>query len=208
MTNNTDLANHALGLLGETQVTNIEDQSSKAARTCRLFADAAIRETLRMGRWNCATKRVTLTIRQPAPISGYATNFTLPPDFIRLLEINGESVKDTDEYFEIEGNLLLMDRADAWIRYVAEIPIGACDPLLQAAIVAKLASKIAIPLTARIEQMQSMEQIFRLRMSEARQIDAVETQGGENSQMSKVLGKSKLLQVRGHRRNPLRLEDY
>lgn len=208
MTNDTDLANHALGLLGETQISNIDDTTSKAARACKMFADAARRETLRLGRWNCATKRAELVVRLPAPANGYTYNLTLPTDFIRLLEVNGEAVKESDEYFEIESGLLLIDRNDVWIRYIADIPIGACDPLLQSAIVARLASKIAIPLSARIEQMQSMEQVFRVRMSEARHIDGMETQGGENAAWEKVLGRSRLGRIRGHRRDPERLEDY
>lgn len=206
MTNNTDLANHALGLVGVAGITAITDQNSQAARTCLLFADQARVETLRLGRWNCATKRTTLAEVLPVPVEGYAHQFQLPTDFVRLLEVNGEAVKSSDEYFEIEGTALLSDEETVWIRYIRDIGIGACDPLLQAAVAAKLAQKIAIPLTAKIDLSDAMESLFQRKLAEAASIDAKETASADNPSWEKVLGRSRLSRARGYRRNPERLE--
>lgn len=206
MTNDTDLANYALALLGEAEISAITDQSSKAARMCLQFATPARQETLRMGRWNCATKRVDLVESLPVPINGYGHQFQLPTDFLRLMDVNGEAVKEADEYFEIEGRKFLTDQETVWVRYIADIGIGACDALLQAAIATRLAGKIAIPLSGRIEQADAMETLFQRRLAEAQGIDAKETASADNSPWTKIFHRSRLGRVRGARRNPLRIE--
>lgn len=205
MTNDTDLANHALGLIGEPQITAITDQASKEARTCLLFAAEARQEVLRMARWNCATKRAVLVEALPVPVGDYGHKFQLPSGFLRLMEVNGEAVKSADEYFDIEGIHLLTDSESVWIRYIHDIPIGACDVLLKAAIGARLASKIAIPLSARLEQAEALEGLFQRRLKEAQGIDAKETQSADNPGWEKVLGRSRLGRARsgrGYRRDP------
>lgn len=208
MTTDTDLANHALALISEEPITAITDQDSTNARTCRTFATEARLETLRMGRWNCATKRATLTKLSAVPLGNYTGQYQLPADFLRLMEVNGEAVKTADEYFEIEGKRLVTDADPVWIRYIADIGIGACDPLLQAAIAVRLAQKIALPLSARLEQAQALEDLFQRRLKEAQGIDAKETGSAENPGWERVLGRSRMGRVRGARRNPLRIEDY
>lgn len=208
MTNDTDLANHALALISEEPITAITDTASTNARTCRTFATEARLETLRMGRWNCATKRATLTQLALAPLGNYSYAYQLPADFLRLMEVNGEAVRAADEYFEIEGKRLVTSAETVWVRYIADIGIGACDPLLQAAIAVRLAQKIALPLSARLEQAEALEQLFQRRLKEAQSIDAKETASGENPSWDRVLSRSRTGRARGYRRNPTRLEDY
>lgn len=197
MTNDTDLANAALALLGEAEISAITDQSSKAARTCLKFAAPSRLEALRMGRWNCATKRATLVETLPAPTTGYGHSFQLPTNFVRLMDVNGEAVKEADEFFEIEGRQFLTDETEVWIRYIADIGIGACDALLQAAVAVRLASKIAIPLSGRIEQANAMEELFQRRLAEALGIDAKETASADNPKWDRVFSRSRLLGSRG-----------
>jgi hypothetical protein len=206
MTNDTDLANHALALISEGEISNINQRDSKAARVCKQFATQARQEVLRMARWNCATRRAELVEKLPRPKLGYAHRYQLPTDFLRLLEVNGESAKASDEYFEIEERILRSDATVAWIRYTADIGIGACDSLLKAAIVTRLASKISVPLSGRLDQTEMLEGLFRRRLAEARHADAAETHGGENAGWEKMLSRSRLARVRSTVRNPLRRE--
>lgn len=205
MTTDTDLANEALALLGETEISAITDQSSKNARACLKFCAAARVEVLRMGRWNCATKRATLVKLSAMPVAGYTSQFQLPTDFLRLMDVNGEAVKAKSEYFEIEGRALLTDETKVWIRYIGDIGIGACDALLQAAMAVRLAGKIAIPLSGRIEQADAMETLFQRRLAEALGIDAKETGSADNSAWERIFSRSRLGRSRGNRRDPNRL---
>lgn len=208
MTTDTDLANAALAMLGEMPITSIDDTGSKPARVCKQFVEAAKDEVLRLGRWNCATKRVALVEATPVPISGFEHKFTLPADLIRILEINGEQTEDSSEYFEREGNLLLINEPTVTLRYVARVAISECDPLLQEAMAVRLAGKVCVALTGSGEKTALMTQLFYKALAEARQVDSQETGSRENSGWSRIFGRSRLLLAKGFRRNPERLEDY
>lgn len=196
MKTETDLANHALTYLGEIAISSIDDAGSKAARVCKQFAGAAISETLRLARWNGGTKRATLSERLPAPIAGFAHYYSLPTDFLRLMEINGEQTQNSEDLFEIEGQLLATDATAVTIRYVAKVGIEGFDPLLQKAIALRLASMVAVPLLGSSDKMQIMDAMFQRAVSQARQVDAQESGARENTGWERVLSRSPLIQAR------------
>lgn len=208
MTTDTDLANTALAYLGEMPISSIEDLASKPARVCRQFAAGSIDEVLRMHRWNKATKRVTLNQDVTPPANGFAFAYILPPDFIRAMEVNQDEYRQDSEFYEIEGNRLLSDHPSLILRYLFRIPIASADPLLKEAIALRLASKVAVSLTGSSEKSTLMLQLFGKALAEARQADAQEAGSRENSSWGRIFSRSRLLRARGHRRNPLRLEDY
>lgn len=208
MTTDTDLANAALGHLGEMPISSIDDLTSKPARVCREFRVAALRETLRMGRWNSATKRATLARVATTPSDAYPYAYQLPADLVRLLEVNGESAGAADEFMEIEGARLVVATEAVVIRYVAEVPIGQCDALLQNAVALRLAAKVAFSLTGKADMGVMMTQLFGKALAEARQSDAQEVGSGEKSGWARVFSRSRLLGMRRNFRNPQRLEDY
>jgi hypothetical protein len=70
----------------------------------------------------------------------------------------------------------------------------------------RLASKIAIPLSGRIEQASAMEELFQRRLAEARGTDAKETSSAENSPWERIFSRSRTGRSRGYQRNPLRIE--
>lgn len=252
MTNNTDLANSALALLGEMPITAITDPNSKPARICNQFYGDAIGEVLQLGRWNKATKRAypvetvpaewsdattytagdrviysgaTYVSRQGgnlakeptvtaswenwwAVLEGYSKRFALPSDFLRLMEINGEQVGASDEFFEIEGGYVLTDSDSVVLRYIGTETISTLGPLLQNAIALRLAAKIAIPLLGSSEKAATMTQMAAKALAEARQIDALESGSRENPAWARIFGRSRLLQARRDVRNALRIEDF
>lgn len=52
----TSLCNKALALLGEDLITDIDDKTTKAARTCKQFFQLSLRTVLSEGKWPFATK--------------------------------------------------------------------------------------------------------------------------------------------------------
>lgn len=196
MTTNTDLANHALSMLGEMPIASIDDTTSKPARLCKQFADAAIAEVLSLGRWNRATLRATLAQVLPAPTTGFAFYYQLPSDCLRVLEINGEEWGTSDEFFELEGSKLASDATTCTIRYISQVPIGSLGILCQQAIACRLASKLAVPLQGSAEKAQQMDGSYRRAMGEARLIDAQECGSRENPGWSRIIGRSRLIQSR------------
>lgn len=209
MTNKTALANAALALLGEVAISSIDDTDSAAARVCKQFADAAIGETLRLGRWNSATKRVALVrLAETPPADSFAYYYQLPNDCLRVLEINGEEFNGSTEFFEVEDDRIASDEDAVELRYVSNADISKMDPLLQNAVALRLAHKIAIPLSGSPEKSAFMLQMFGKALAEARQVDAQECGSREKSAFARIFSRSRLLRARGRGRNPLRLEDY
>jgi hypothetical protein len=208
MTTLTDLANAALAYLGDAAVSTITDEDSKPAVLCNQFAQAAIDEVLRMGRWNRAARRATLVRDAEAPPFGFDYSYRLPDGWLRLLEINGENWEDSTQYFSIENDRLLTNEESVELRYILRIPIGQCDALCQEAISLKLAAKIAVPLLGNQDMRAVMEALAEKALHRARHIDAVEVGNSENPAWNQVFSRSRLLRTRNFKRNPLRLEDY
>lgn len=197
----TDLANRALSRIGLTKISSIDDTNSKAARTCKQLLTQVIDEVLRSHRWNCATKRVPLSEDAAAPAFGYKHAYVLPGDFIRLLEVNGEQVDGSEEFFEIEEDKRLLVNPTNFdggcnIRYIRTIPVSKFDPLLFESVATKLSAEIAIPLTSKIELQSHAIQLYSMALGNARKMDAIETGSRENRPLERLLQNSPLLQAR------------
>lgn len=205
----TALANAALALLGEQAITSIDDGTSASARACKQFIPAALGETLRLGRWNCATRRAGLDRLTAIPASEVMGNaFQLPTDCLRVMEVNGEDFSDSSEFYEIEGDRLISADETVTLRYVSAADISKLDPLLQNAVALRLAHKISIPLTGSAEKSAFMLNLFGKALSEARQVDAQESGSREKNGIARIFGRSRLLNQRRKTRNPLRMEDF
>ena len=209
MTTKTTLANAALALLGEAAISDIDDTTSAPARTCKQLIDAALGETLRMGRWNSATRRATLArLAEEPPVDSFGFYYQLPHDCLRVMEVNGEEFGDSTEFFEVEGDKLACDDETVSLRYISAEDISKLDPLLQNAISLRLAHKIAICLTGSAEKSAFMLQLFAKALAEARQVDAQESGSRENTGWARIGSRSRLLNQRRRSRNPLRKEDF
>lgn len=203
MNTRTDLANAALGYLGEMQISDIDDQDSRPARVCKQFMQDTIDEVLRSHRWSCATALATLTPSATAPDWGYSTAYPLPNDLMQLLEINGQQPGMSQQYFDIQQGQLLSNWEEAHIRYVRRIDVPDFDPLLAKAIALQLAAKICIPLSLNMVNQQSCVQQFMLAIGEARRVNAIEKSTNSNHQWGRVYGSSRLLSCRNYGNNEL-----
>lgn len=142
----TDLCNLALDTLGATPIVSIDDANIRA-EACKRNYDFAVKEALRGHAWNFAKDRATLTAAA-APSFEWASAFTLPADFVNLIQLNGVSFPaEPGDFFEIEGLTLLTDETSAKIQYI-KVPAdpSAFDGLFVRAFTFLLASMIAPPL--------------------------------------------------------------
>lgn len=208
MNTDTDLANAALAYLGEMPISSIDDPASKPARMCRQFAREAMNEVLRMHRWNRATKRGYLARDVVAPLGGFSYAYLMPTDCLRVMEVNDDEYRESNEHYELEGRRLLTNDEAVTLRYVAEIQIADADPLLAQAMALRLAAKVCVGLTGSAEKFTLMMNLFGKALAEARQVDAQECGSRENPSWTRIFSRSRILRNRGERRNPLRLEDY
>lgn len=198
----TNIANYALAFIGEPRISDINDPNSTVALTCSQWFDQTCDEVLRTHRWNCATRRATLSRLVQSDSASYPFTYSLPTDFLRLLEVNGEAAESSSEFFEIEGKTLLIKEEAVTIRYIARILPDQFDPLLTKAVALALAATIAIPLTSKLQLQAHCLGLFHSALSRARQIDAVESGSRENRPLERLLAQSPLLSSRHHAKYP------
>ncbi len=143
MTSQTDIINRALGRLGESRVTSI-DEASPAGRACKLHYEPTRDALLRSHSWSWAQKRVTLSESLPVPLFGYGHRYQMPSDSLRLLEVNGSDIDLLGNFWKLEGGFLLTDAETVEILYVARCEdTGLWDSLFSDAMVIKLAIRLA-----------------------------------------------------------------
>lgn len=101
-----EIANMAGAHVGsETRITSPTDDRT-LARTIRAVWDLQRRAAIRDGSWNFATHRANLPALADAPAHGYAYQYQLPADCLRVLQIADDMAYDN---FRCEGGRLLCD---------------------------------------------------------------------------------------------------
>lgn len=164
------IANMALTMIGQEPILSLTEDN-KDARFVNANYSNVRQQVLRAGRWNSATKRATLAELGAAPAWGFARQFQLPTDFLRLSE-----AQEPHEPWRIEGRVFLTDLTTVQIAYVYDLTdISIMEPTLQDAIAAKLAAEICIALTGNRDLMRDVTAIYNAKINDARYHDALES---------------------------------
>lgn len=165
----TAICNRALDLLGADPILSLDDPS-KSGRLCARNFAAARDAVLRAYPWNGAIRRARLPALVESPAWGFAAQYQLPGDCLRVLRLND----DGETPWRIEGRRILTDAgAPLDVLYVARIE-AIEDPLLAEAIAARLATDIGYALTGNASGQQAAWQLYTAKLAEARAIDAQE----------------------------------
>ena len=163
------ICNMALTQLGEPSISSLAEKN-KASRLCDLRYIDVRNAVLRAHPWNCAIKRASLAQLNETPAYGYAYAFQLPTDFLRLVRPQVSSAK-----YKIEGRKVLTNESEFNLTYIYALDdVTQMDSLLQAAIAARLAAELALPLARSAERQNNLWQQYKEKLSEARFIDASE----------------------------------
>jgi len=177
-----DICNEAMDLLGAATITALTE-NSKEARLCNRRFETVRDSVLRSHPWNVAITRASLAKDSDAPAFGFANQFTLPTDpyCLRVLSFWNSNVDsevaayDSQVMFKIEGRKVLSDEGTCKITYLARVTdTETYDSLLSSTIAHKLAAETAYAITGSTTVSQSMQQLYELRLREARSIDAME----------------------------------
>jgi hypothetical protein len=120
MATKTEIANAALGRIGQARILDI-DENTPAAEHCRRMWDIERDALLRKYAWNFAIGRATLSKLVSAPAFGWSAQFVLPADFIRVIAINEMIAGMGETEFEVEGGLILLDSEEAHLKYVRRV---------------------------------------------------------------------------------------
>ena len=198
MRSQTDIANSALAYLSASPIQSFFDDEDEKSRVIKSVFDTVAMEVARKHRWSCLIKRATLSRLADAPIRsgnfGYQSQFQLPADCLRFLDLNGEPWSNKEGFMDINGRILLSDCGTANIRYVAWIEdTTQWDVSFSEAVAIKLASRIARRVTKDGISAEDLLRIFDRAVKDAQAIDAMEVGSGENSPLERMLERSPLV---------------
>jgi len=162
------VANAALVHVGETPIASL-DQGGDKCNTVNAVLSDVIDELLRAHPWNFAIKRVALDPLADAPnTTEYANQFQRPDDWLRTIEVDPKD-------FKREGNVFLANKTPLYLRYVyRETDIAQWDTIATSALALLIASRIAFPPTKSNTLTETMFNLYKDKLAEARTIDAQE----------------------------------
>lgn len=110
MTDKVHIINNALSLIGAASITSFEENTANARRVKTIY-DTSRKALLRLHPFQCSIKRIKLTPLTEAPVFGYAYQYQLPDDLIRIINANTED-------YTIETDKLLSDSNELNLVYV------------------------------------------------------------------------------------------
>lgn len=167
MASSISICSNALIMLGDKPIASFTEGSRAAQVAANLYTDAK-RDFLRGHPWNAAIKRATLAPLADAPEHGFANQFQLPADFLRMLE-----VVDGQE-FKVEGRRVLVNATVLRIKYVADVPEDTWDAGMVSAMTLQMAALMALPITESSTKAEALAQTANRAVRRAKAIDGME----------------------------------
>lgn len=175
MASDLDIVNGALARLGVAPISAIGEDSEPgtlAATTYEVLRD----QLLHSHPWGFATKQATLT-QAPATPPGWGSAFTLPNDYLRIVEIVWEDRVGWDYRWLVQDGVLVWegDEETLEVRYIYRVTEpGRFTPGFTDALMAKLASEWAEALTSSNTLMDRLARTADQKMRETRSYDGQE----------------------------------
>lgn len=169
---NVAICNSALSKLGSLRITTMADNTEHAKLVNEQY-NKIRKDLLRSHPWNFASKRAAL-VATTAPVYGFSKAFTLPADWIRVLELD----KTTEDEWQVEGQTILCDLATANIKYIYDLTdttkfTADFDELFALALAHDISYAITQSTTLKIQLKKEFDEKIRL----VRSFDAQESTG-------------------------------
>lgn len=176
----TDIVNMALDELGQKTIQSIEAPNNAVEKIAARIFPLACKSLLRSHIWNFAIKRENISRYPDAPAFGYADKYQLPNDFVRVVGIGKDDIEYYNEQFSLEDGFILLDNGGASplkLRYVYyNDNVVTWDSAFTELMVAKLAAKMAIPVTGEVKLAQYHDSIFSAMFAEVISVDSQDTE--------------------------------
>lgn len=173
----TEIVNLALTRLGQDRVISISDDV-EAARVMRSLWDFTRDAVLASYPWKFAIKRTSLPALATAPAYGWARQFTVPEECLRLVQVGDDYVFYTGllETFQLEGGVIMTDEAAPLrLRYVERVTNVGLWPVLFGRVVAmQLAIDACEKLTTSSAKQGVLNEAYALAVAQARKQSAIE----------------------------------
>lgn len=173
-TSNVAIANLALQKLGAKRITSLTEDSPNARTMNACFEHQRDLE-LAKHRWSFAIRRAQLAVDATAPTFGPARSFTLPAEYLRLIEPDlEENYNDLD--WKIEGKKILTDQtAPLNIRFIYRVEDpNEFAPAFIESLACKLAWHTCEDITQSNQKKADILNEYTLAIREARRTNAIE----------------------------------
>lgn len=179
-----DICNLALIHIGEAgNVASIDPpENSTQARYCARLYPVARDEVLEAHTWRFNTRRVALaSVQVPESVAGeWTCAYGLPADCLRPFQVYcpGRTEVGKTEDFTVEvsasGDQVIYTNVEgAYLKYVIRVTDAAkFPPTFVAALSARLASKLASPMTRSAGMISGMDKLARVELANAAAVDA------------------------------------
>lgn len=156
--------------LGEPRVSNIDTTDTAPARFLSEMFEQVRDAELSAYPWNFAIKQVSLAKDATAPVWDWDNKYTLPSDFLGLLQI-----KSNPRYRMIENKIYTNEGAPLYIEYIARIEdVSLFSPLFIEAFAAKLAYELAEALVQSNTKKQIAYDDYRVHVKRAYAANAIQ----------------------------------
>ncbi len=172
MTTSIDIANRALILLGGREITSFIDGTNESKIAKSLYQSTRD-YVLRAYPWASLKKRAELVEMMDTPISGYAHQYQIPNDSVRVITIHSPNQKVRD--WEVNGRMVLTDAKPVSAVYLSNtVPEQDYSSQLVQALVYRLAAEASYAMTGSNQAQQNYNALFENVLDEARTTDALE----------------------------------
>lgn len=173
MASRVAIANLALTALGADRIVSFDENSENARRVTAVY-DYCLEDVLRAHPWNFAIQRQQLSRLTSTPTFGYDYEFQLPPDCLRVLDINDGSYLITD--YKVENRKILCDYTDIYIKYIGRVT----DPTQFTSqfifvLSSRIQAELAYPITNNKSSSEMSYNLYQQRLQLAKQADAQES---------------------------------
>jgi hypothetical protein len=166
------ISNYALGLVAGQLITSLDDESTEA-RLCKASFDIVRDAVLEAKAWTFALKRYVLAPSAESPLFGWAKQFPLPADVLRVLRCDDGS---RDLAWAREGARILADGGDQ-IRLLAIARVedaALWSPAFVQAFGTRLAAELAVPLSENRALQADLWALYERKLAAAATLDGLQ----------------------------------
>ncbi len=169
MTSVVAICNRALSKIGDELIVSSLEDGSKSSRYCKALFEQTKNFVLRSYPWRFALKRYALAPLKEKPLFDFEYQFSLPVDCLRIWKTKNQ------EPYQVEGNAVLANSNVFLFVGIAQVEDPSLfDAMFVEALALKLASDLAIPLTASTTLKEKLIQEYETFLPKAKTISAME----------------------------------
>ena len=159
------ICNQALGLVGANSITALDDDQ-REAKLCQLNYEPVRDAVLAEHAWTFATKWLDIpAVANPSP-GEFPNEFPLPPDVIAVLFV-GQNYRHPENW-QVENNAIRASVQTCRCQVVYQVTdTSKFSSMFTQALVARLASELAIPITNSRTLMENMYALYERKVQMA-----------------------------------------